>query len=107
MKLGNSHAQELVAKATQPEVIEPNIESSETPVDSAIVSEAGGLYQRAIELIRSDFETSTWQAFLQVAVEGRSPKDAASDLGLSINAVYISKSRVLRRLREELGDDFQ
>jgi RNA polymerase sigma-70 factor (ECF subfamily) len=62
------------------------------------------LYRRALELIRDQFEPRTWQAFWHTAVEGRSPKDVAADLGMSPGAVRVAKSRVLQRLRDELGD---
>lgn len=60
------------------------------------------LYQRAIELARRDFTATTWQAFWQTAVEERDPAIVAADLGLTRNAVYVAKSRVLSRLRAEL-----
>lgn len=62
-----------------------------------------GLVARAAELIRDDFEPHTWQAFWRLAVEGHAARDIAADLGMSIDAVYQAKARVLRRLREELG----
>ena len=64
----------------------------------------GGVCHRALELIRDEYEVPTWQAFWQVVGEGRKPAEVAVDLGLSLNAVYLAKSRVLRRLREVLGD---
>ena len=39
-----------------------------------------------------------------VTVEGRLPADAAAALGTTPGAVYIAKSRVLKRLRDEFGD---
>jgi RNA polymerase sigma-70 factor (ECF subfamily) len=66
--------------------------------------EEGALYHRALALIRTEFTEPTWQAFWRVVVEGQNPADVAADLGLTRNAVYIARSRVLRRLREELGD---
>jgi RNA polymerase sigma-70 factor (ECF subfamily) len=66
--------------------------------------EAGELYRRALELIRSEFEERTWRAFLMVTVEGRLAADAAAELGTTPGAVYIAKSRVLKRLRDEFGD---
>jgi RNA polymerase sigma-70 factor (ECF subfamily) len=33
---------------------------------------------------------------------GARPADVAADLGITVNAVFIAKSRVLRRLRQEL-----
>jgi RNA polymerase sigma-70 factor (ECF subfamily) len=63
-----------------------------------------GLFDRALALIRSEFEPRTWQAFWLTTVEGRSPFDVSSELSMSPGAVRVAKSRVLRRLRDELGD---
>jgi RNA polymerase sigma-70 factor (ECF subfamily) len=62
------------------------------------------LFRRCLELIRGEFAERTWQAFWHTAVEGRSPKDVAADLGMSPGAVRVAKCRVLQRLREALGD---
>lgn len=40
----------------------------------------------------------------EVAIADRSPADVAPELGLSPKSVRQAKSRVLRRLREELGE---
>jgi RNA polymerase sigma-70 factor (ECF subfamily) len=37
-------------------------------------------------------------------VEGRTPRDVAAELAMTSGAVRVAKSRVLQRLREELGD---
>lgn len=60
------------------------------------------LTHRCVDLIRGEFEPRTWSAFEAVTVQGRSAADVAADLGLSVGAVYVAKSRVLKRLREEL-----
>jgi RNA polymerase sigma-70 factor (ECF subfamily) len=57
--------------------------------------------QRLFELIKPQFETKTWQAFQRVALDGASPDVVAAELGISVNAVFIAKSRVLARLRQE------
>jgi RNA polymerase sigma-70 factor (ECF subfamily) len=62
------------------------------------------LFARALELIRTEFAERTWSAFWHTAVEGRAAQDVAADLDMSPGAVRVAKSRVLRRLREELGD---
>jgi RNA polymerase sigma-70 factor (ECF subfamily) len=62
------------------------------------------LFRRALELIRTEFEERTWRAFWQTAVEDRAPKDVAAELSMSPGAVRVAKSRVLRRLRQELGE---
>lgn len=80
---------------------------AEIPASPSETSEQralSGLYRRALDLIRSEFEHRTWQAFWRAVVEGHETADIAADLGVSANAVRQYKSRVLRRLREELGD---
>jgi RNA polymerase sigma-70 factor (ECF subfamily) len=62
------------------------------------------LYHRALDLVRSEFEQRTWQAFWRTVVEGHDTAEVAADLGLTTNTVRQYKSRVLRRLREELGE---
>ncbi len=74
------------------------------PDESDPPDELNGLYRRALELVRSEFEEKTWQAFWQVAVDGRSPADVAKDLGVTSAAVRQAKSRILRRLKAEVGD---
>jgi RNA polymerase sigma-70 factor (ECF subfamily) len=62
------------------------------------------LMQRALELIRGEFAERTWQAFWRTAVDGLTPTEAAAELAMSAGAARVAKCRVLRRLREELGD---
>jgi RNA polymerase sigma-70 factor (ECF subfamily) len=62
------------------------------------------LLGRVLDLIRDEFEPRTWQAFWRTAVEGRSPAEVGDELDMSPGAVRVAKSRILRRLREELGD---
>jgi DNA-directed RNA polymerase specialized sigma24 family protein len=59
---------------------------------------------RALQLERNDFEPRTWEAFWRAAVEGQRPDLIAADLGAMPAAVRKAKSRVLHRLREELGE---
>jgi RNA polymerase sigma-70 factor, ECF subfamily len=78
---------------------------AEEPASSADEqeNEAQALCRGAIELVRGEFEPVTWQAFWRAFVDGHRPADIACDLGISANAVYLAKSRVLRRLREEFA----
>lgn len=59
---------------------------------------------RAMELIRGEFEPKTWEMFWRVTVGGQAAKDVAADLDVTASTVRVAKSRVLRRLREELED---
>lgn len=60
-----------------------------------------GVMQRAIEVIRTDFEPVTFRAFWATAIDGRSAAEVATELGVTVAVVYQSKSRVLRRLKQE------
>jgi RNA polymerase sigma-70 factor, ECF subfamily len=62
------------------------------------------LLLKALESIRGEFHERTWQAFWRVAVDGRTAVDVAADLDMKPGAVRVAKSRVLLRLRRELGD---
>lgn len=62
------------------------------------------LFRRALDCVKSEFEDRTWQAFWLVTVELRETAEVAAQLGLTSNSVRQAKSRVLRRLRRELGD---
>ncbi|MBC7855236.1 MAG: hypothetical protein IAF94_17540 [Pirellulaceae bacterium] len=74
--------------------------------ESGIADDANGhadLIRRALELVRPEFADHTWQACMQTAVEGRRPADVAADLEMTVGAVYVARSRVLKRLRVELA----
>jgi RNA polymerase sigma-70 factor (ECF subfamily) len=60
--------------------------------------------RRALELIEPDFKPKTWQAFRRQVLGGETPQVVAADLGMSVNALVIAKSRVLHRLRQELRE---
>lgn len=57
--------------------------------------------RRLLEVIEPEFTPSTWQAFRRVALEGKDEEAVAGELGLSVHAVFVAKSRVLCRLRRE------
>lgn len=54
---------------------------------------------KMLSLVKTEFAPSSWHAFRLVSLEGQSPEKAGRQLGMTINAVVIAKSRVLRRLR--------
>jgi RNA polymerase sigma-70 factor, ECF subfamily len=57
---------------------------------------------RVLRLMQGEFEENTWRAFWETVAEDRSAAAVADQLGVSVAAVYAAKSRVLRRLRNEL-----
>jgi RNA polymerase sigma-70 factor (ECF subfamily) len=61
------------------------------------------LVRRAAELLRSDFQETTWRAFWRLAVDGLPAAAVAEELGLTTGAVHAARFRVLKRLRDELA----
>jgi RNA polymerase sigma-70 factor (ECF subfamily) len=60
------------------------------------------LLGQAVRLMQSDFQPTTWKVCWALIVEGRPGAEVAAQFGLSLDAVYAARSRVLRRLRQEL-----
>jgi RNA polymerase sigma factor (sigma-70 family) len=81
---------------------------AQQPDGSDAAAEAWELeYQRriaavAMERIKSEFADNTWRAFWLTAVEGASAAEVTRQVGMSAGAIYVAKSRVLARLKEEV-----
>jgi RNA polymerase sigma-70 factor (ECF subfamily) len=58
------------------------------------------ILERLLELVRPHFELKTWTVFCRITLDGIPPAEAAAEQGLSPNAAFIAKSRVLAKLRE-------
>lgn len=67
-------------------------------------SDTASLLHRALEMVRVEFRESTWDAFWRATVLGQSTAMIAEELEVSQASVRQSKSRILRRLRQQLGD---
>lgn len=50
------------------------------------------------------FAESTWLAFWQTAVEGTPVRQVASQLGISVGAVYTARSRVMQFLKQKVQE---
>jgi RNA polymerase sigma-70 factor, ECF subfamily len=61
------------------------------------------LVRRALQIAERDFEPNTWKACHEFIMKGRPAQEVADELGITVNAVYLAKSRVLRHLRSELA----
>lgn len=61
------------------------------------------LARRALEFAQTDFEDATWKACWMSVVSEKPAAEIAEELGITVNAVYLAKSRVLRHLRVVLS----
>lgn len=75
--------------------------------EQSLETSTKSLALRALAMIETDFEGTTWQSFWRTAIEGHAPQKVAEEFGISVAAVYKAKSRVLQRLREELGESLE
>jgi RNA polymerase sigma-70 factor (ECF subfamily) len=66
--------------------------------------EMSQLYRRAVGQERGEFQPYTWDIFWRVVIDGCSPTTLAEELGTTPGAVRQAKSRVLRRLKQEMGE---
>lgn len=57
------------------------------------------LLGEALNVLRTEIDDDSFQAFLRYGVRGEAPEAVARDLGMSVNAVYVNKCRALARLR--------
>jgi RNA polymerase sigma-70 factor (ECF subfamily) len=76
-------------------------DDDEGPEDSKPLS---ALLRRALDLIRNEFEDRTWRAFWMTTIEEQPATEVARQLQISPAAARQAKYRVLRRLRQEVGD---
>lgn len=92
MVSGGSDVHRLIAQAA----VEPD--------PAALSDETRLLHRRVVEMIRQECTEDQWKIFSRVVMDGQVAKDVAEELGTTPNAVYLVKSRILRRIRLEFGD---
>jgi RNA polymerase sigma-70 factor, ECF subfamily len=96
-QIGEGGTDAQLALLQVPAALENNLPPANDPSETAILA------QRALELLRAEFTEEKWQIFHRVVALGQSPGEVAADLGVSVNTVYLTKSRCLRRLRDEFA----
>jgi RNA polymerase sigma-70 factor (ECF subfamily) len=63
------------------------------------------LFDAVVRMVQGEFSEQDWQAFWQVTVEGKSAAEVAAALGITPNVVYLARTRIMRRIRKEFGND--
>ena len=67
-------------------------------------SEHASLLHRALEHVRDEFHAKTYQAFWRTTIDGIQVAQVAEELALTKATVRQHRSRILRRLRQQLGE---
>lgn len=62
------------------------------------------VFQWAVNEIQPEFRDTTWQAFWQTSIVGNEVASVSRDLGLTVGALYVARSRVMKRLREKVEE---
>ena len=96
--VGGSTAQARLAEVCDP------LEQSDSEVNWTDSNDTATLISRALDQIRPQIAEQTWTAFWNTTLLGHSATEVAADLQITAMAVRQAKSRVLRRLRKQLGD---
>jgi RNA polymerase sigma-70 factor (ECF subfamily) len=99
---GGTEASLRLAQVADPEALAEGGDGLDCDLSESVAFSE--VLQRALRSIRAEFHDETWQAFWCVVVEGRATSDVAAALAMQPGAVRVCKSRVLSRLRRELGD---
>ena len=61
------------------------------------------VFEAVVRTVRAEFSEQDWNAFWEVAVEGRPAAEVAAALGITRNVVYLARTRITRRIREQFG----
>ena len=67
-------------------------------------TESSLLLKTALQLIETDFEPQSVQIFMRSVMDEKTAREISSELGVTVAAVYKAKSRVIKRLRDEMAD---
>lgn len=57
------------------------------------------LLEQLLEKVRDEFQPNTYEAFRRLAIANDSVDVVSAELGISVNAAFVARSRVLKRLR--------
>lgn len=83
------------------QVLAPDDMLDSEPTDDDRITE---LVKRAMNQVEADFERRTWQVFARSVIDQTTTIVVADEFGITQAAVRQIRSRVLRRIRQQLGD---
>ena len=78
---------------------QPDLPHLEAELETELLRE---MYLRAAAVVRTEVNAETWRAFDLTTLQGVSCEEAAVTIGKSVGTVYAARSRIIKRLREQL-----
>lgn len=66
------------------------------------------VYRRAASIVREECTQESWQVFSMTVIDGEKAEGVAEQLGKTLGSVYVTRCRILARLREvvrEIDED--
>ena len=89
------------ANLAMQQVVAPSESTDEEPED---LEQTIALVHRAMSRVEGDFEPRTWQVFYRSVFDQIATSVVAEEFDISQAAVRQIRSRILRRIRQQLGD---
>lgn len=62
------------------------------------------VFDSIVQLVREEFSERDWQVFWEYAVDGKNATSVAESHDITRNQVFLAKSRILRRIRSQFGE---
>jgi len=94
---GNSDVKEWLAQQPDPKIVVDDVAGRDFDIE--FQREA---FAHAIDAVRGNFQSRTWQAFWMTVVENQSISDVSQQIDLRPGAIYVARSRVMSQLRKEV-----
>lgn len=89
-------------RAAVSEEIELSLEVPRDPDSDWVEVYSERILEVACDRVRAGVDPQTWQTFEYLWCRGMAAADVARELRVSIGTVYVNKSRVMKRLEEEI-----
>jgi len=89
------------SRVLKPEVLTETVVFALETEEETVATESNQLRARALEIIKELFPKRDWDAFQQVVFENQSAVSVARNLGCQPSEVFLAKSKILRKLRQE------
>lgn len=93
-----------ISAAGGTEILEQLQQVSDEPDPQQVQSYEHELIVWAAEAVRNEFIESSWAAFWATTIDGQSVSTVATKLGISPGSIYMSRSRIMSRIRKKISE---